>query len=236
MTQLEPELVELVHRIEGRFGIQIPPAEIGKLHTPALLIDYLGQRLHAVCGHRCASRRAFFRLRQMLNAQFRVPRSAIRPCTAVASVLPRSRRRSQWTLLRHRMNVQDWPELWPEPWLERVVWYGGILIGFALLLGSVAAGAHPGGALLGAFLMAALSGWILSVALRSWEVALPPGYSTLGDLALAWVASSAPPAEGTGTQWTQEEIAAVVRDLLARHHNVVMWQPEARFREDLGFE
>ena len=105
------DLVEFAFAVENAFGLYLPEPEVAELVTPGLLVDYLVKRLPPADTPQCLDQVAFHRIRKGVMLAFDQPRSAIRPDTLWASLIPPKARRHSWELLGHAVGVPAWPKL-----------------------------------------------------------------------------------------------------------------------------
>ncbi|HEY7518665.1 MAG TPA: hypothetical protein VIE36_10275 [Methylomirabilota bacterium] len=97
--------------VEEAFQIAIPDEDAQRMFTPGDVVTYVFGRVGSENGHGCAEQRAFYRLRRASIKVFGQQRSAIRPATRWADVLPRRQRRRNWRLLHQATGTPHWPRL-----------------------------------------------------------------------------------------------------------------------------
>jgi hypothetical protein len=107
------DLIEFTIAIEDAFGIYIPDADAIPLATPALLVNYLDQRLASGDMPACLKQRAFYRLRHAGIRVLAKPRDTFTPDTPWVDLLHPKHYGRQWQLLRDATGLTPWPKLQP---------------------------------------------------------------------------------------------------------------------------
>jgi acyl carrier protein len=116
------DIVELVMAVEVAFGVDIPDAHAERLRTPRDVATYLRARLPtAPGGASCLTQQAFYRTRRAVVSRFGRRRDALRPATALTSVIPADGRSEHWRALRSDLRVEAWPRLSAPGWQNCVL-------------------------------------------------------------------------------------------------------------------
>jgi hypothetical protein len=107
---------ELFEVIEDSFGV-----DLGDYH--ALCGVTVTELASVICGkanypteEKCLSAVAFYRLRRAFEVLFGIPRTTIRPATAVRNLLPWKSRSTQWLMLQEHLGLK-FPRLNLPGWL-----------------------------------------------------------------------------------------------------------------------
>jgi acyl carrier protein len=221
--------VELVMAFEEKFAITIPDEEAEKMITPRHVIDYIYGQVQHSDAKTCLSQRAFHRLRRAMQQELGLERRAIRPATALASIIPFSDRRSRWARLKQAAALKKWPELSRSGEVILAITVASIAVGLIVYATS------PPFAL-GIATFAAIGSSIL-MARATQHLRLHFNTpSTVGQLAEFLVAEDAAglrPQEQVG--WSREQVREVVRAIIVEHLNVEPdFSDDASFVDDLG--
>lgn len=112
----DEETCELFEAIEDSFGIEL--GDYGPLCglTITELAREVSKKANYPNREKCLSAVAFYRLRQALQKVSDIPRTAIRPSTPVAELLPWKNRRAQWQALEQNTGL-TLPRLMIPTWL-----------------------------------------------------------------------------------------------------------------------
>ncbi len=229
------DLVEIMIRVEERFGISIPDEEVPGLLSAGHLHDVV---VHELFGRRvsgCPTRAAFYRLRRGLVSVLGVERRSVRPSTAIAELIPRRSRRRTWKLLRQELALNLPPLLQPDSVIAgRFVWACAAVTATACLLGIVIGWRPAIGLGLLSVVVTALVGYAVSTRLAT----LPwLDYQTVGGLAEGVVRhnyEAFAAAEPSTDQY--DEVWEAIRDVVAISVGVKREKISrgSRFVEDLG--
>jgi DNA-binding transcriptional LysR family regulator len=222
------DLVELALAVEETFDIALPDAEAEKLVTPALLIEAIVNKVRTAEHSVCLSRTAFHALRRTLVASVGCGRAAVKPDTALESLIPRAGRRSAWRQMREALRANRWPVLQRPGWVRL-----SLFLIFAVVAGGLGFAGFPVWAALGS----GVGLWSLAlVASQPLCIELPKSCRTAGQLAQFLVAHAPKLFEPTGRVWTRAEVAETVRCLTIEHLGLKpeQYREGARFVQDLG--
>ena len=221
------DTVEIVIKVENRFGIEISDAEATSCTTPGTLIDLVMGKLLQGEGDSCASRRGFHLLRSALMEIAGSPREEIRPDTDLA--LPRNARDQEafWMRLRETVGARSWPELVRPPWMTFAIWTSTLLATFAVALlvwGSKAA-------IVAILATASVTGWLLERITRRFRQRIPPAFATVR--ALVPFAETAP-----SVRWSRAEVAREVREIVIEISGLEeeLYSEDADFVKELGLD
>ena len=113
------DIVEFVMAVEETFDIEVTDEDAQDLGTPRELIAFVSSRVPTRASGPCISQHTFYRLRDVISRQARVPRAALRPDTQLSDVIPDDPRSIVWLSIQHDLAVQDWP---PRPGSWRFTW------------------------------------------------------------------------------------------------------------------
>jgi acyl carrier protein len=112
------DTVELVMRIEEEFSIEILDAELSSIKTVDDLYRLVISKLHVGSSTRISN--AFYRLRRAMMACLGLPRSAIRPATKLAVILPKPTRIAAWRSLAEITGLR-FPKLLHPRWVRDTI-------------------------------------------------------------------------------------------------------------------
>ncbi len=223
--------VELVMAFEEKFAITIPDEEAEKMTTPRNVIDYVYSQVQHSDAKTCLSQRAFYRLRRALQQELGLERRAIRPATALASIVPLGDRRSTWARLKQAAALEKWPELSRSGEVVFAITVASLAVGLA------AYAANPPFAL-GVAASAAIGSSVL-MARATQHLRLhfnePATVGHLVDRLVAQNAAGLRSQEQIG--WSREQVREVVRAIIVDHLNVEPdFSDDASFVDDLGVD
>lgn len=223
--------VELVMAFEEKFAITIPDEEAEKMITPRHVIDYIYGQVQHSDAKTCLSQRAFYRLRRALQQELGLERRAVRPATALASIVPIRDRRSTWARIKQAEALEKWPELSRSGEVVLTITVASIAVGLTVYA------ANPPFPLGVATFVAIGSSILMARATQRLRLHFNTP-STVGQLAEFLVAEDAAglrPQEQAG--WSREQVREVVRAIIVDQLNVQpTFSDDASFVDDLGVD
>jgi hypothetical protein len=203
------DAVELVLEVENAFGFSIPDDDAERLATVGQLYDYiLARRFHAEQDS-CLSSMAFYRVRRALISVLRIPRDSVRVATALATIIPRRRRRT-WRAIEKNTGFRLPPLRRPQ-----FVTVLAALITIALgIATSALLGFRLGnGGIIVALLSMGVIGFAMVRLTESLATVFPPDTTTVGELAKGVLARNYP---AIVTESRKSATDAEVWDMLLR--------------------
>lgn len=214
------EAVEIVIAVEERFGIEISNAEAMACTTPGQLVDVVMRKLPQGAEGSCASRRGFHLLRSALVEVAGVPRTTIRPDSALA--LPRDPREHAafWSRLHETVGARSWPDLVRPRWMVLAIWAATLLAVFAAAVPLWGTEMATPAMLAGA----TVAGWLLVRITRRYRRRIPRAFATVR--ALVPFAETAP-----SVRWTRQEASREVREIVVG----ILGLKEDRYDEGADF-
>jgi acyl carrier protein len=227
------DAVEIVMAVEDAFDIRIEDAEAEKLLTPRQLIDCVQGKVSGATSNTCLTQRAFNLLRKSLLRHGDWKRRDIAPGVALATLMPKQKRRALLEQITVELGIKKPPEFVRARWLNILLLVGSLLAG---LLAAIATG----------HLLQSVAIWIfIGVAIGTAGIALrltkplcqefPANLKTLGDLARWVMTHKSDLADATPTGWTREQITARVREIIVEQLGVKPgFSEDANFVKDLG--
>ena len=225
--------VELVMSLEEAFGIQITDEEATNCRTPRMVIDVIFSKLKTADEHVCRSQRAFYTIRRVLIQTFGLERKSITPDMQLRGWLPRSREKEAWEQIRAILSSHHLPGPVRPLRMTRVLTATTLAI-FSVTIGATirlswGAGSTlkdeilQGGVL--GFFTAGVFGIVAGLLTRPFRVYIPAQFKSIRDLIPRGMAFD------RVTEWTREEVAAVVKRLMMEQLGL----DESEFTEDSRF-
>ena len=227
------DLVELVISFEDAFGVAIPDKVATELTTPREVTEYLVTQLNVGRQTSCISQQAFYRLRRALSPVTKTQRADFRPTVMLSQLLPVESRKEAWAEARSQMGVSVLPDLVRPRWLV----YGLtiLIIVTAAFVFSHSYGASGNSAI--AFLVSVFISGVLAhasqFATRSLRSQFSREYRTVGELA-EYLALHNP--HTFKKNWTREEIAETVRQIIIDQTGVHEFHEDSRFVQDMHLD
>jgi hypothetical protein len=102
---LGEDTFELLAAVEDSFGVEFRDYQALLGMTVRELADYICKEANYPTAEKCLSAVTFYRLRQAFRVLFEIPRTAIRPATSVADLLPWGSRKTQWRMLQAHLGL-----------------------------------------------------------------------------------------------------------------------------------
>jgi acyl carrier protein len=236
--------VELVLRVEDAFDIAITNAEAEKIRTPRDLIELVMAKVGRSDMAVCLTQRAFHRLRRAFMTELHLKRSELQLDTATEELLPLPNRRRMLGSVCQSVGVPDLPNLVRPRWLE----YSMIAASLAafIVVSLALPHFHSGKSLWLNFLTQCnwLMGLVAAIVLlkigylttRSMKTAFPAHLTTARGLT-RWLVANHPGLIGAPPgQWSREQVAEKMREIVIEQLGVENYREEARFVEDLGMD
>ena len=100
------DIVEYIMAVENAFEIVLPDDRLSTVGTPRELAALVAEFVTLVDSGPCLSQRAFYRLRQAMQNQIRLPRRAITPESVVVDLLPTAGTEERWTAISADLDLQ----------------------------------------------------------------------------------------------------------------------------------
>jgi hypothetical protein len=236
------ESVEMVMEVEEAFDIEIADADAEKLRTPRDLIDLVMGKVGRTDVAVCLTQRAFHRLRKAFLGELRLKRADFQLDTRMDELLPLPARKTMLPAIYQLAGVAVPPQL--ERTQQLCVF---------LLLASVASGAAAGFALArashGKSLLLNLAGqlsWLTGMAVaigvlrfgflltNQMRTAFPKDLTTVKGHVRWFVAHNGQLLGTPPGQWSREQVAARVREIVVIHLGDKHYREDARFVQDMG--
>jgi acyl carrier protein len=236
--------VEIAMAVEEDFDIIIDDSEAEKLSTPGKLIDYVMAKVGRTDRAACLTQRAFHRLRSSLMRQFGLKRNQIRTETLLAALFPRQTRKVKLREVLDSLDVHKSVKLFRPTWLKFGISFGVVGAGIAPLLVFRWHQATSPYLLVNFFTnMPELAGVFSAILFGSASVWLTRGLryefklsmKTVANLS-RWIVANAPNlVEAPPGQWSREQIAEKIREIVIDHLDCEKdYREDANFVKDLG--
>jgi len=204
------ESVEMVMDVEDTFGIHLETP--GDIVTVGNLYDCIKTQLHTCAeDDRCATQRAFYKLRRHLVENWGANRAEIRPASRTADVFPVGRRRRMWERLACELSSAFERLGTPSWFVLLMIMSVMILVPLGPFLTSGSATPGPGAYLFWAVLCITL----VIVGTRKLTVVIPEQCETLGGLAKAMARANF--ALDTADQYSDKEIWDILCNIIAEN-------------------
>ena len=232
------DFVELVMRIEERFGIAIPDEDASKVETAGDLHKLVLLKLRDVKTDRCLTSAAFYRVRRGFIEGLGISRREIAPSLDLETLLPKRGRRRKWQLLQRAAPVEI-PDLqFPRSVLTFIAGIGtllaGVLLGASLFNRKISSESLVVWGLIGIVIVMS----ILVKLCTPLAVAFPNQAVTVGDLARGALSRNyrqlAASIGGYNEADTWEALRGLIVDQIGVEKDKVT--PEARIVKDLGVD
>ena len=224
--------VEFIIAVEEAFNLTIPDEAIPTMATPRQVIDCVYAQLQHGDSPACLTQRAFYRLRRAAQSRLSLPRSALRPTTPWAAVLPEPNRSTLWQQLHHATGTKRWPPLVRSRTVIALI-IGTALIGAFITQWHLAGQPH-------AMLLSTGVGfsWLtfLLMATKSLRLHFSPATATVGGTVEFLVTYSPATIKGVGGEWTRKQVREVIHRLIREQLGINEFTDDARFVEDLGVD
>ena len=227
------DTVELVIRFEQAFGIAIPDEVAGDLTTPRKLTEYLLSQLTLAERSACMSQQAFYLLRKEFVPVLGIQRSEFYPRANLEQLIRIHGRRETWTTLLARIGDRPLLDLVRPPWLCSLLSFATIATAIATFIYSHLTFGNTDLALLLSLLMFIAFGYGTAVITRPLKRNFRRGYAQAGDLA-KHLALHSP--HRFRKEWTREEVAQLVRQIIIDETGVDNFTDDSRFVEDMHLD
>ena len=221
--------VELVIRFEQAFGIAIPDEVVEYLTTPRQVTYYVLSQLRIGEQSTCMSQQAFYRLRKEFVPVLGIRRSEFHPCTHLEQLIPIHNRKEIWSTLRARLGDDVLLDLVRPNWLVSLLLFATLTTGIATFV-SFGSNAF---ALILSFLTVSAFGHGAAVLTRPLKCDFPGEYEQAGELA-KHLALHSP--HSFKKEWTREEVAQLVRQIVIDETGVENFTEDSRFVEDMHLD
>jgi hypothetical protein len=223
------DTVELAIRFEQAFGITIPDEDAGYLTTPRQVTYYVLSQLRLATESRCMTQQAFYLVRKEFVPVLGIRRSEFHPRANLERLIPIHARKEIWTTLRVRLGDHALLDLVRPPWLFSLLSFATIAIGVATF---VTFASNDFAFLLSA-LMSISFGYGAAVLTRPLKRNFRSGYEQAGALA-KHLALHSP--HRFKKEWTREEVAQLVRQIVIDQTGVENFTEDSRFVEDMHLD
>ena len=226
------DLIELVIKFEDAFGVAIPDKVAAELTTPRKVAEYISSQLAESGQRSCLTQQAFYFLRGKFKAFLDVSRSDFKPDTRLEDLVPLDRRRKVWADIQSQVGPAAIPDLARPVWLFSLLVFLTIATlvvvpryGFRDSLGSTSF-------LFGLF-AALLVGYGGAVVTRSMKRNFRREYQCAGDVA-KYLSVHRP--QSFKKDWTKEEVAGVVREIIIDETGVKDFTEDSHFINDMHLD
>ena len=223
------DTVELVIRFEQAFGIAIPDEDVEYLTTPRQVTYYVLSKLRVGAQPTCMTQQAFYRLRKELVSALGILRSEFHPRANLEQFMPIHNRKEIWSTLRAGLGDHAVLELVRPAWLFWLLSFATIATGVATL---VAFGNNAIAVVL-SLLTASAFGYGAAVLTRPLKCNFRRGYQQAGELAKHFALHSP---HSFKKEWTREEVAQLVRQIVIDETGVENFTEDSRFVEDMHID
>ena len=223
------DTVELVIRFEQAFGIAIPDEVAEYLTTPRQVTYYVLSQLRLTERSTCISQQAFYWLRKEFVPVLGIRRSEFHPRAKLERLIPIHNRTEIWSTFQARLGDHALVDMVRPNWLFS-------LLSFATFVTGIATFVSFGGnafALLLSLLTASAFGYGSAVLTRPLKCNFRHGYEQAGELA-THLALHSP--HSFKKEWTREEVAQLVRQIVIDQTGVDNFTEDSRFVEDMHLD
>lgn len=221
--------VELLIRFEDAFGVVIPDKIATELTTPRKVTEYLVSQIKVGRQTSCISQQAFYRLRREFLPLTETQRAEFRPASKLAHLFPVDHRKRVWSEARSQLAVL--PDLVRPTWLVCVLTL--LTIVTAILVFNQDRSISGGVAFLVSALVSGALAYGSALITRSLRSEFSREYTTVGELA-EYLAVHTP--HTFKKDWTRDEIAETVRQIIIDQTGVHDFHEDSRFVEDLRLD
>ncbi|HTI97561.1 MAG TPA: hypothetical protein VL527_01560 [Dongiaceae bacterium] len=225
-------------KVEEAFGVSIEDSDAERMTTPRDIIEFVMRKVGNAGPAQCQTQRAFYRVRVGLIRYGGFQRREIRSEVATAKLFPLTRRQELLDKILVEVGIAERPEM-VRPW-----WLFGFgvvaVVGMAGVVSGSLARISPGPSFILNLLAAApaafalfaagLTGWLFALMTRPLRYEFGPALADIGGLARWLVAHGADRLGGPPGQWSSEQIAAKVREIVIEQLGC-----EKKYREDAHF-
>lgn len=218
--------VEIVMEVEDHFGITIPDSQSAAVRTVQDLLDIINSRVNAAANVVCPTLPAFLTVRREVREFVQQPDLRLRPSTAIADVIPWSRRVEFWGRIAELVGTQR-PALRRPKWLRNTLLNVSLVVTlYALALCDFDPVILPLGVLSAAFVIG-----LLHLVTRPFRLSPPDSLATLGQFSrqFAGVTTALKPIDSPEAVFA--DLRKIIVDALGVNPDEVV--PTARFVEDL---
>ena len=229
LTDMGLDTVELVIRFEQAFGISIPDEDAAYLTTPRQVTYYVLSQLRLGEQSTCMTQQAFYLLRKEFVPVLGIRRSEFHPRANLDQLIPIHTRKEIWPTLRVRLGDHALLDLVRPTWLFLLLSFATIATGIAAFL---TFGSNTFALLLG-LLTASAFGYGAAVLTRPLKLNFRGGYEQAGELAKHFALHSP---HSFKKEWTREEVAQLVRQIVIDETGVEDFTEDSRFVEDMHLD
>jgi acyl carrier protein len=236
--------VEIVIRVEERFGIAIEDSEAEKIAMPRDLIDCVMRKVGFIDQAQCLTQKSFHRLRKAMMEELGLKRNQIKPEVLLGTLIPQSERQKQICQVLNHLGINHGIALERPGWLRKgllaLIFGTGLAVWLVLTFRPSAsadslyifAATSPFGAALVAMV---IGGQFLFLATQRYRLEFPAKWHTVGELS-RWVMAYCPPSsEPNAGEWSRDKIAAGVREIVIEQLGCEKnYHETAHFVKDLG--
>ena len=227
------DTVELVIRIEEAFGIAIPDDVAATLTTPRHVKFYVLSQLKRSEQSSCMSQQAFYLLRRELVPVLGIRRSDFHPALNLSQLIPVARRSAVWTTVGSRIGVAALPNLARPVWLFSLLSLATIVTAVSVVYYTrPVIGSYLNALLVGVF-AAIVFGRFAELLTRPLKRHFRNRYQHAGQLA-NYVVLHSP--HSFKKEWTNEEVASVVREIIVDETGIKDFTEDSRFIEDMHLD
>lgn len=223
------DTVELVIRFEQAFGIAIPDEDAEYLTTPRQVTYYVLSKLRLTEQSTCISQQAFYRLRKEFVPVLGIRRSEFHPRAKLEQLIPVHNRKEVWSTFQTRLGEHALVDLARPDWLFSLLTSATIATGIATFV-SFGGNAF---ALLLSVLTASAFAYGAAVLTRPLKCNFRFGYEQAGELATHFALYSP---HSFKKEWTREEVAQLVRQIVIDQTGVDNFTEDSRFVEDMHLD
>jgi hypothetical protein len=227
------DLVELTIRIEDAFGITIPDEVAATLTTPREVTEYVLTQLKLGNQSACMTQQAFYRLRKEFVPVLGIERLDFHPSANLAQLIATEDRITTWNTIRSSIGPKALPDLIRPLWMY-------LLLSMATVATAIVAFHYRRLASDSGVLATVVSGLMLIGLGEGAELATRPfkrhfrrQYAHAGELANYFVLHSP---HSFKKEWTEEEVAALVRQIIIDDTGVTDFTDDSRFVQDMNLD
>lgn len=232
------DYVELVMRIEERFGIAIPDEEASTIETAGDLYKLVLSKLRGVKTDRCLTSAAFYRVRRGFVDGLGISRRKIAPSLVLETILPRKSRRGKWQLLQQAAPVEI-PDLqFPKSVVTFIAGIGTLLAGSLLAATFFNQRISNGSLVLWGLLGIAAVMFLLTKLCTPLAVAFPNHVATVGYLAKGVLSRNYQQLAASISGYNEADVWEALQRIIADQIGVANDKVtlEARIAQDLGVD
>ncbi|MGA2544862.1 MAG: hypothetical protein ABSG78_25205 [Verrucomicrobiota bacterium] len=236
--------VEIVMAVEEAFDITLLDKETEKVRTPGDLIELVMAKVGRSDVAVCLTQRAFHRWRRAFLSELSLRRSDFRLDVTTEKLLPLPTRKTVLARIAHQAGVAKPPDLERPGWLINSLLASSVAAAIAV---SIALSHSPATKTVGLNLIREFN-WVIGVVAgfcvlrigflvtKQMATTFPPRLRTVEGLTRWLVANNPKLVEGPPGQWSREQVAEKVREIVIDQFGLKIenYREEARFIEDFG--